>query len=47
MPEGFQMGTMGTIGVVQNVQGEIKRKMTVKSPTTCFCDMGVTPSKQT
>ena len=46
MPEGFQMETMGTIGVVQNVQEEIKKKMTVKSQIR-FCDMGVTPSKQT
>lgn len=47
MSEGCQMETMGTIGVVQNIQGEIKKKMTLKSQTMCFCDMGVTPSKQT
>ena len=32
------METMGTTGVVQNVQEEIKKKMTVKSQTMCFCD---------
>jgi len=47
MPEGFKIETMGTTGVVQNVQEEIKKKMTVKSQTMCFCDTGVTPSKQT
>lgn len=46
MLEEFQMETMGTIGVIQNVQEEIKKKMTVKSQIR-FCDMGVTPSKQT
>lgn len=30
MPEGFQIKTMGTVGVVQSVQEEIKKKKNVK-----------------
>ena len=46
MPEGFKIETMGTTGVVQNVQEEIKKKMTVKSQTMCFCDTGVTQANK-